>query len=407
MPSRSEPRPFPYPYDTDLHWLWGWGERLRLRIADDRPANKYDWMTFRPDDKARDAMMHLSVSYTHVIKQIDDYLDFSEGRFKVFLENGNEDNSVNFVQAIDDLQKRIERGAETIGLAEAARQSSMHSVDAIGCANDANDLVECLLALASETHDPVAIERDWDIGRGITETLMSRVGLVAPERIVSSSFSARSRLPLQLLAESVRFAWESCPAFCKAGPSKFRRVDFDPATVRELAARMKRATDGILKTEGENDSEAGAVSDKPKVTWQEAAEKLERLRSQGESFVSQAVYGERFGCSTATINKAIHKTPSLQTWAGCDSAARRDQTPMDIVADDRPQEREASPDSYLDSNAVEKAMKYLIDQAAAQDRSEFRAKLEAMPSDERMKLADTVYRDPEHYEALTGGRYTN
>jgi hypothetical protein len=59
------------------------------------------------------------------------------------------------------------------------------------------------------------------------------------------------------------------------------------------------------------ESKATAVG----ITWQEAAERLERLRGQGESFTGQSKIAEQLGCSSATINKAIKNTPSLQKWA--------------------------------------------------------------------------------------------
>ena len=112
--------PFPYQYGSDLHWLWGWGERLRSLLSDDVPPSKYDWMVFRPDRLARDAMMRFSVKYPHVIKQIDDYLDFANARFEEFLSDDNDSTRADFSGAMDSLCERIRVGVETIAQSEGA-----------------------------------------------------------------------------------------------------------------------------------------------------------------------------------------------------------------------------------------------------------------------------------------------
>lgn len=116
---RVEPRPFPYKYGSDLHWLWGWGERIRCRIDDELPVGELERWNFMPDSQARDAMMRFSVRYPLVIKQVDEYLDFAEERFKNYLEDKCEENSIAFLEAIERLQQRIETGSETISNAES------------------------------------------------------------------------------------------------------------------------------------------------------------------------------------------------------------------------------------------------------------------------------------------------
>jgi biotin operon repressor len=44
------------------------------------------------------------------------------------------------------------------------------------------------------------------------------------------------------------------------------------------------------------------------MTWQDAAERLKRLRAQGEPWTSQHQLAEQIGCSPATIKKAIKNT---------------------------------------------------------------------------------------------------
>lgn len=105
---------FPFEYGSDLHWLWGWGHRLRVMLDDDLEPSEYTWMIFRPDRLARDAMMRFSVEYPHIIKQVDDFLDFTEVRFSEFLQNDNDANRLNFARAMDALCARIETAAPII-----------------------------------------------------------------------------------------------------------------------------------------------------------------------------------------------------------------------------------------------------------------------------------------------------
>jgi hypothetical protein len=109
---------FPYEYGSDLHWLWGWGERLRSLLSDDLPPSKHDWMVFRPDRLACDAMMRFSIKYPHIIKQIDDYLDFADARFDDFLNDDNDSTRADFVSAMESLCERIRVGVETIAQSE-------------------------------------------------------------------------------------------------------------------------------------------------------------------------------------------------------------------------------------------------------------------------------------------------
>src|SRR5262249_22706866 len=62
-----------------------------------------------------------------------------------------------------------------------------------------------------------------------------------------------------------------------------------------------------------------------RMTWQEAAKRLECLRSQGEPFTSQHKLAGVFGCSSGTINKAIRSSPQLEKWAKPPEAAPRAQ----------------------------------------------------------------------------------
>ena len=79
------------------------------------------------------------------------------------------------------------------------------------------------------------------------------------------------------------------------------------------------------------------------MSWQEVAERLERLRSQGEAFTSQGRLAKQLGCSSGTVNKAIRHTQSLQTWAKRPDPAGRPQRLTGVVAD-AAESRELSPE---------------------------------------------------------------
>ncbi|MFC1736300.1 toll/interleukin-1 receptor domain-containing protein [Candidatus Hydrogenedentota bacterium] len=105
---------FPFEYGSDLHWLWGWGYRLRVMLDDDLEPSEYTWMIFRPDRLARDAMMRFSVKHPHIIKQIDDFLGFTEERFSKFLQDDNDASKDNFASAMDALCARIKTATRII-----------------------------------------------------------------------------------------------------------------------------------------------------------------------------------------------------------------------------------------------------------------------------------------------------
>jgi hypothetical protein len=79
------------------------------------------------------------------------------------------------------------------------------------------------------------------------------------------------------------------------------------------------------------------------LSWQQAAERLERLRSQGEPFTSQHLLAKQLGCSPATINKAIKESPSLSTWATRKAAAPKAQGLHEVVTDRTAQGSEPNP----------------------------------------------------------------
>ncbi len=89
--------------------------------------------------------------------------------------------------------------------------------------------------------------------------------------------------------------------------------------------------------QSENDSSVTPVTmpDKSegKMTWQDAADRMKRLRDQGEPFTSYRTLADNFECSTFTINKAIKNTPGLQAWAKRPPAVPRAQSLNPVVTD--------------------------------------------------------------------------
>jgi hypothetical protein len=105
-----------------------------------------------------------------------------------------------------------------------------------------------------------------------------------------------------------------------------------------------------------------------RLSWQEVADRLERLRAQGEPFTSQGKLAEQLGCSTATIHKAITRTPALQRWAKPEgqTASGRAQGLNEVATDSTPQSREPNPED-------EAAVREFIEQAGERTRAWFHA----------------------------------
>jgi hypothetical protein len=110
-----------------------------------------------------------------------------------------------------------------------------------------------------------------------------------------------------------------------------------------LAAVEKAPAAPPQPAPSETPPEQPAVGPEQGMTWREAAERLERLRSQGEPWTSQHEMARRFGCSSATINKAIRSTSELTVWAKRPDAAPKAQSVNDVVTDRTPQSREPDP----------------------------------------------------------------
>src|SRR5262245_23313747 len=83
--------------------------------------------------------------------------------------------------------------------------------------------------------------------------------------------------------------------------------------IASLHGRMTR-----MHPEAQTNGDSHGV-EKGSLSWEEVADRLERLRAQGEPYTSQKRLSERFRCSVATVHKAIHSSNLLEQWAGTET----------------------------------------------------------------------------------------
>jgi hypothetical protein len=152
-----------------------------------------------------------------------------------------------------------------------------------------------------------------------------------------------------------------------------------------------------FETAGTSQDECSEEPTKPEgMPWREAADRMERLRTQGERFTSQQKLAEQLGCSAATIHKAIQNTPSLREWANRPPAALRAQslTPwkkgeghIDVVTERAPQRREPSPEDDL-------AIREFIEKADGETKAWFLS----LPVEEQLDYLN----DPDRHQKILG-----
>ena len=80
------------------------------------------------------------------------------------------------------------------------------------------------------------------------------------------------------------------------------------------------------------------------MSWEDAAERLERLREQGEPFTSQSDLANRFGCSPSTVHKAIHSSLTLTAWSKSNAAIPKGLKSNAVAFSCTAQNRELKPD---------------------------------------------------------------
>jgi hypothetical protein len=148
----------------------------------------------------------------------------------------------------------------------------------------------------------------------------------------------------------------------------------------------------LSKADGERPAEpAGGM------TWQEAAERMKRLRDQGEPWTSQHNLADQFRCSSATINKAIKNTPDLQAWVKPQEAAAPKAQSLsgwkpgvgyiDVVTDSTAQSRELDP-------ADEVAIREFIEQADPETKAWFLA----LTPNKQLEVVN----DPDKHQRILG-----
>jgi hypothetical protein len=140
---------------------------------------------------------------------------------------------------------------------------------------------------------------------------------------------------------------------------------------------------------------AAPATERPKPTigtgldWQTARERLIAIRRQGESFTSLRDLAARVGCSEGLIRKAIKQDVGLRAWAAESKRTRRTApaaTGLEQAIHRTPQRREAAPElATVDADETDDTdvlLQRLIDAASPAER----ARLHAMPEEQRMSL---------------------
>jgi hypothetical protein len=132
-----------------------------------------------------------------------------------------------------------------------------------------------------------------------------------------------------------------------------------------------QADSSTTETPAGASGEPGAGGDEQPVesdegmTSQEAAERMNRLRAQGEPWTSQHEMAKRLGCSSATINKAIRNTPELRPWAKRRSAPKVKDL-NETVIDRKNLAQNCEPDPQDD--AAEAELRMLFENAGPDER---------------------------------------
>jgi hypothetical protein len=145
--------------------------------------------------------------------------------------------------------------------------------------------------------------------------------------------------------------------------------------------QLKHWAASLLATDTEHTPPVGPC-DQPAeqaahMTWQKVAERLERLRTQGEPFTSQHNLAKQLCCSSGTINKAIRETPSLHAWAKKTDAAPRAQSLNDVVTDRTAQSRELDPSEetaireYLEREDLTPEARAFFNSLSTEDQLDF------------------------------------
>jgi hypothetical protein len=169
----------------------------------------------------------------------------------------------------------------------------------------------------------------------------------------------------------------------------------DLLALRDLAAALNNNQGGTGQAKGAAGS--GTLAEPPAETqgqqvpagmpWTEAADRLKRLREQGDLYTSQHKLADQLGCSPATINKAIDNTPDLRAWAKKPEASPKAQSLNEVVTDRTAQHREPNPED-------DAAIREFIEKADPQTKAWFHA----LPSEEQIEVVN----DPDKHRKILG-----
>jgi hypothetical protein len=160
-----------------------------------------------------------------------------------------------------------------------------------------------------------------------------------------------------------------------------------PPAVRLNIRLADQTSSAPLAEEAQSSGSAGTELSQHPVTCQSVAERLERLRKQGESFTSQHKLAEQLGCSPGTVNKAIKQAPSLKKWAKRSESDPRAQSLTEMVTDRTAQSCEPDPQDSV-------AIPEFVEQADPQTRASFLA----LPSDKQLEVVN----DPDKHQTILG-----
>ena len=140
---------------------------------------------------------------------------------------------------------------------------------------------------------------------------------------------------------------------------------------------------------------AASTAERPKpavgtgLDWQTARDRLVAIRRQGESFTSLRDLAARVGCSEGLIRKAIKQDVGLRAWVAEAKRTRRTApaaTGLERAIHRTPQRREEAPELAAveaeETNDTDVLLQRLIDAASPAER----ARLHAMPEEQRMSL---------------------
>ena len=152
---------------SDLEYLSAWADRLELHLEKDN-ISKYSSMIFRPCPAGNEAIMKLENSHPVAIRQVKDFLDFTENQYTAFI-GGDEAAKDNFPNAMFDLVNCIKSAVKAILAASKHLNSANTSKLFSGKIPNNTDLVDLVVRLDTERGKAEKERRSWNaIARDFT-----------------------------------------------------------------------------------------------------------------------------------------------------------------------------------------------------------------------------------------------